>query len=509
MPSRLVGSRKGRFFEIDLLSVPRAIFLAPSRCGLRLVSARNRSDGFFADVNQHFLRAARHSSLPDDILEYVRSCNAVYRIRFPVLRDDGGVQVMEAYRAEHSHHRLPTKGGLRYDLGVDQDEVIALAALMTYKCAVVNVPFGGAKGGVRVDPRQVSPAFLERVTRRLTHELMRKRFIGPDVDVPAPDMGTGEREMAWIADTFKSHAPDSLNTLACVTGKPLSMHGIPGRTEATGLGVVMAIEQFLAVPEDVRPLGLSAGLAGKRIVLQGLGNAGLHAARALEERGAVIVGVAVSDGALHAPDGLDVDAVLAHRRESGSILRFPGASDLAAPAAVLELDCDILIPAARERQITRENAGRVRAALIAEAANGPTDAEGDAVLRERGKVVIPDIYANAGGVVVSYFEWVKNLSHISFERITRRYQAISNRRLLDVFEPSLGRTLSAEEVGAICATPDEVDFVRTALENTLAIAYEQLRTLRTSRDLPDLRTAAYLHAIERVGVAYQESGIYP
>lgn len=474
-----------------------------------MVVTRNRTGRFFADVNRHFLRAARHSKLSDDLLGQLRSCNGVYRMRFPVRRDDGGVQVVEAYRAEHSHHRLPTKGGLRYNPRVNQDEVTALAALMTYKCAVVNVPFGGAKGGVRIDPRRSSPGFLERVTRRLTHELLRKRFIGPDVDVPAPDMGTGEREMAWIADTYKSQAPDSLNALACVTGKPLSMHGIPGRTEATGLGVVLALEQFLALPEDVGPLGLSCGLAGKRVVLQGLGKVGLHAARALGERGAVVVGVSVSDGAISAPDGLDVGAVLKHREEQGSILGFLGATDMPTPEAVLELDCDILIPAANEHQITGENAGRIRAAVVAEAANGPTDAEGDAVLRERGKVVIPDIYANAGGVVVSYFEWVKNLSHISFERITRRYQAMANRRLVDVFEPRLGRTLSEDEVDAICAAPDEVDFVRTALENTFSIAYEQLHVLRTARDLPDLRTAAFLLAIERVGAAYREAGIYP
>ncbi|MDJ0869566.1 MAG: Glu/Leu/Phe/Val dehydrogenase [Myxococcota bacterium] len=473
------------------------------------MSARNRRNGFFRDVNRHFHAAARHSSLPADVLRNLRSCNAVYRIRFPVRRDDGRVQVVEAYRAEHSHHRLPTKGGIRYDLRVSQDEVMALAALMTYKCALVDVPFGGGKGGVKIDPRQQSVGYLERVTRRYTYELLRKRFIGPDVDVPAPDVGTGEREMAWIADTYKSQAPDSLNALACVTGKPISLHGIPGRAEATGLGVVMALEQFFAHAEDVAPLGLTPSLSGKRVVVQGLGKVGIHAARAAVERGAAIVGVAVSDGALHAPGGLDVDAVLEHRRETGSLRGFPGARELDDPLEVLELDCDVLIPAALEHQITRENAGRIRAAVIAEGANGPVDAEADAILREAGRIVLPDIYANAGGVVVSYFEWVKNLSHISFERLTRRYQQMANRRLLGLLEEWVGRAAPDHAIDTVCRPPDEIDFVRTALENTLAISYAQLREARLSRKLPDLRTTGYLLAMERVGRAYLESGIFP
>lgn len=473
------------------------------------MSARPRRNGFFRDVNRHFVRAARETSLPAGVQHYLRACNAVYRLHFPVRRDDGEIAVLEAYRAEHSHHRLPTKGGIRFDLHVSQDEVMALAALMTYKCALVDVPFGGAKGAVRIDPRAESAAFLERVTRRYTYELTRKRFIGPDVDVPAPDVGTGEREMAWIADTYKSQAPDALNTLACVTGKPLSLHGIPGRTEATGLGVALALEQFFARPEDTQRLGLTPGLAGKRVVIQGVGKVGLHAARALGARGAVIVGVGASDAAVYAADGLDVDAALAHRRESGSLLGLPGAQDLPAPAAILEQPCDILVPAALEHQITAENAGRIRASVIAEGANGPIDSDGDAVLREAGKVVLPDVYANAGGVVVSYFEWVKNLSHISFERMTRRYQEMASRRVLGILEELSGNRASAEATETLSRPPRELDFVHTALENTLAITYEQMHETRHARDLPDLRVAAYVLAIERVGQAYLEAGIFP
>ena len=264
---------------------------------------RARRSHFFRDVNRYFAEAARHTSLPAGILRQVQACNAVYRMRFPVRRDDGEVSVIEAYRAEHSHHRLPTKGGIRYAPRVSQDEVMALAALMTYKCALVDVPFGGAKGGVRIDPRRCSDAFLERLTRRFTVELVQKRFIGPDVDVPAPDVGTGPREMGWIYDTYKQHGPDTLNALACVTGKAISAHGIAGREEATGVGVILALQHVVSEPEETKALGWSTpGLAGKRVIVHGLGKVGRHAARTAVTSGAVVVGVAVSDGALYAPD---------------------------------------------------------------------------------------------------------------------------------------------------------------------------------------------------------------
>jgi glutamate dehydrogenase (NAD(P)+) len=373
----------------------------------------------------------------------------------------------------------------------------------------VNVPFGGAKGGVRIDPAKQSPAFLERLTRRYTHELIRKRFIGPEVDVPAPDLGTGEREMAWICDTYKSHGEDSLNALASVTGKPIALHGIPGRIEATGVGVAMALEHFLSVPEDVRVLGMDPGLANKRVVVQGFGKVGSHAARAVVERGGTVVAVSERGGAVYNRDGLDLDDLFEHHQGSGGLLGFPGAEDLASVDAALELDCDILIPAAVEHAITRENAPRIRAQVIVEAANGPVDAEADAILQEAGKIIVPDIYANAGGVVVSYFEWVKNLSHISYERMTRRYQQMANDRLLHILQHVTKSELSPADRELLCQAPDEIDFVRTALENTMARSYQKIRDQWKSRDLPDLRRSAYLVAAENVGSAYLQSGIYP
>ncbi|MBT8468721.1 MAG: Glu/Leu/Phe/Val dehydrogenase [Deltaproteobacteria bacterium] len=464
---------------------------------------------FFDDVNQYFDAACRHTEVSPDVLDQIRACNSVYRLRFPVRRDDGTIVVIEGYRAEHSHHRLPTKGGIRYSLDVSQSEVMALSALMTYKCAVVDVPFGGAKGGVCVDPRNESASFLERVTRRYTSELIRKRFIGPDVDVPAPDVGTGEREMGWIYDTYKILGPDTLNSLACVTGKATSVHGVSGRREATGLGAVIALDHFLSEKEDVKPLGWETGLAGKRIIVPGLGKVGLHAALSAIERDAVIVGVSVSDGALYDEGGLDVEAVLLHRAKTGSLRGFQDARYLANPDAILEEPCDVLIPCALEHQITAENAPKLQAKVIVEAANGPVDPQADAILREAGTVVLPDIYANAGGVVVSYFEWIKNLSHVSFERMTRRYQQISNNRILDAIGRLTGKSLPPEESALLLQAPNEIDFVRTALENTMAISYEKIREPWKRRSLPDLRTAAYLGAIESVASAYALDGIFP
>jgi glutamate dehydrogenase (NAD(P)+) len=469
-----------------------------------------RARSFFHDVSRYFERAAAYTSFAPGLLEQVRACNSVYRMRFPVAFDDGEIRVIEAYRVEHSHHRLPVKGGTRFSPDLDQDEVMALAALMTFKCALVDVPFGGAKGGVRIDPHAVSDVVRERVTRRYTAELIKKNFIGPAADVLAPDYGTGEREMAWIADTFQALNPTQLDAYACVTGKPISLHGIPGRLEATGLGVFYGLQQVMASARDMKLLGLEPDLAGKRVVIQGLGNVGYHAAHFIqEEGGAVIVGIAEIEGGLHAPDGLDVEAVFRHRRETGSILGFPGAVKEISTAEVLELDCDILIPAALEHQITEENAPRIRARIVAEAANGPVDPDAEGILLERGVFLIPDIYLNSGGVTASYFEWVKNLSHVSFERMTKRHQEIANRRIIEMLERVTGQSVPPRERDLFTEGPREIHFVRTALEETMAVSYQKIHEVWKGRALPDLRTAAFLFALERVANSYLSQGIFP
>ena len=474
------------------------------------MSHSGHTAGFLANVAEFLDRAASHTGLESDLLEQIRACNGVYRMRFPVRRDDGSIEVVEAYRAQHSHHRRPTKGGIRFSMHVDQDEVMALAALMTYKCAIVNVPFGGAKGGVRIDPYRSSEGFRERVTRRYVAELSRLNLIGPATDVPAPDYGTGEREMGWIADTYKLLQPSELDTFACVTGKPLSMHGLAGRLEATGLGVFYGIRECMAVAEDMKAAGLTPGLAGKRLVVQGLGNVGYHAAHfAQQDGGCVVVGIAEREGGIHAPDGLDVDAVAKHRAETGSLQNFPGATNVLSPAEVLELDCDVLVPAALENQITAANAPRIRARLIAEAANGPVDPGAARILEEGGRFLLPDIYLNAGGVTVSYFEWLKNLSHASFERITTRWERMANDRMLGAMERLSGAELGADERSELTRGPREIDFVRSALAETMELAYRHIHERWRSRGLPDLRTAALCFAIERMGETYRSQGIFP
>jgi glutamate dehydrogenase (NAD(P)+) len=430
-------------------------------------------------------------------------------MRFPVRRDDGSIEVIEAYRAEHSHHRMPTKGGIRFSPTVTQEQVMALAALMTLKCAIVDVPFGGAKGAVRIDPRGPNQGFRERVVRRYTAELVRKNFIGPAIDVPAPDYGTSEREMAWIADTYSELHPNQLEAAACVTGKPLALHGIPGRSEATGLGVYYGLCEALSVEEDVKSLGLSPGLAGKRIVVQGLGNVGSPLARVAQQQGdARIVGIAEIDGGIYAQDGLDIDAVIRHREETGSIRDFPGARTLESEET-LELECDVLVPAALEGQIRADNAPRLRTRVVAEAANGPVTPDAEAILLERGVLLIPDIYLNAGGVTVSYFEWLKNLSHVSFERMRRRYEEIASRRTIELVERLTGRSADEQERSPFTEGPREIVLVRTALEQTMATAYGRIRELWRQDGLPDLRTAAYRFAIDRVGATYLARGIFP
>lgn len=465
---------------------------------------------FFESVSRYFDRAARFTSIHPGLIDQVKCCNSVYRMRFPVRRDDGEIEVVEAFRAEHSQHRLPTKGGIRFSPDLTQDEVIALAALMTYKCAIVRVPFGGAKGAVRIDPHQCSAGFRERVTRRYAAELVKKNFIGPGVDVPAPDYGTSEREMAWIVDTYKALNPGELHNYGCVTGKPLSLHGIPGRKEATGLGVFYGIQECLSIAEHMKPLGLGTGVAGKRVIVQGLGNVGYHAAHFLQTEGrAVIIGIAEREGGLYCADGLDVRTVLNHRQQSDSILDFPGAENVTAPAELLERECDILLPAALENQITSENAPRIRAKIIAEAANGPVDAEAETILLKRGIFLIPDVYLNAGGVTVSYFEWLKNLSHVSFERMTSRYQGVTNRQIIDAVERLTGKTMDPHVRQELTDGPAEVDYVYSALAETMSSAYHNLYEEWRTQDLPDLRTAAFHFAINRVAATYLDLGIFP
>jgi glutamate dehydrogenase (NAD(P)+) len=465
---------------------------------------------FLDQVTLSFEKAAALTDHDRNLLEQIKVCNSVYYFTFPLIRDDGTLETIEAWRAEHSHHKLPTKGGIRYSTHVNGDEVKALATLMTYKCAIVDVPYGGAKGGIKIDPRNHSTTELERITRRYTYELIKKRFIGPGVDVPAPDYGTGPREMSWIVDTYNSLSAGELNSLACVTGKPVAQGGIRGRTEATGRGVFFGTREACSVAEDMTAIGLEPGIEGKTFVVQGLGNVGYYAAKFMQEAGAVPVGVAEYEGAIYSKAGLNVERVFEHRRDTGSLLDFPGATNVEDSADALEIDCDILVPAALENQITKENAPRVQAKIVAEAANGPTTFEADTILRDKGVLVIPDTYLNAGGVTVSYFEWVKNLSHVRFGRMEKRFDQQAYERMFGVFETKRGEDIADPEIAALTRGADEEDLVNSGLEETMIAAYQQIRDVRLRLDgKADLRTAAFVSAIDKIALCYRDLGIFP
>ena len=466
--------------------------------------------GFFDDVCAFFDHAAQFTDHPKGLLDQIKACNSVYRFRFPI-RKGNGFEVIDAWRVEHSHHMSPTKGGIRYSEMVNEDEVMALAALMTYKCAVVNVPFGGAKGGIKINPKNYSLAELETITRRYTVELIKKNFIGPAIDVPAPDYGSGEREMSWIADTYYTMNPGQLDALGCVTGKPIALHGIHGRKEATGRGIAIAIRECVSIAEDMTPLGLSPGLEGKRVIVQGLGNVGYHSAKFLSEFGAIIVGLCEYEGAIYNSGGLDVEAVIAHRKETGTILGYKGATlEFKNSAEGLEQDCDILVPAALENQLTLSNINNIKAKVIAEGANGPTSPQAGKIFSEKGGIIIPDMYCNAGGVTVSYFEWLKNLSHVAFGRMDKRYEEKTSLNMVNLLEKITGESLSAEQRKLVLKGASELELVNSGLEDTMIRSYHEIRDIKMKNNkIEDLRTAAFVNAIEKVAVSYKNLGVWP
>lgn len=472
-------------------------------------SSGSEHPSFFNTVSRYFDRAAAFTDHQAGLLEQIKACNSVYSFQFPV-RTSRGLEVISGWRVQHSHHKLPVKGGIRFSEDANEDEVKALAALMTYKCAVMDVPFGGAKGGVKINPKNYTVEELEQITRRYTAELIKKNFIGPGTDVPAPDYGTGAREMSWIADTYAAFHPGHIDALASVTGKPVAQGGVRGRLEATGRGVFFGLLEACSYEEDMKKIGLEKGLEGKRIVVQGLGNVGYHAALFCQQHGAVITGLVEYEGAITSEKGLDVEAVMKHRKETGSILDFPGATNLSSREAGLELECDILIPAALENQITEENVPRVKAKIVAEAANGPTTAEAENILLQKNVMVIPDIYLNAGGVTVSYFEWLKNLSHVRFGRMGKRFEQTTYENLLRVVEDTTGRKLSDDEIKTIARGADEVDLVNSGLQETMITAYSQIREIwKQNPKIPNLRTAAFVNAVNKVALCYGELGVFP
>ena len=405
--------------------------------------SKSQSVSFLDSVNLYFDQASDALDLPKGLARQIRTCNAICEMKFGVeLR--GTYEIFTGWRATHSEHILPAKGGIRFAPFADQQEVEALAALMTYKCSIVNVPFAGSKGALRIDPKKYTLEELEHITRRFAQELDKRGLLGPGINVPAPDMGTGQRMMSWIADEYQRLHPSEINAQACVTGKPVHFGGVDGRIEATGRGVQYGIQELFRHPDDCKLANLEGGLAGKKIIVQGLGNVGYHVAKFLEEEdGAKIIGIIERDGALLNENGLHVDDVATYKQETGKVEGFQNATFLPNGSELLEHPCDILIPAAMEGVITSANANRIRAKVIAEAANGPVTYEADQILKEKGTFIIPDAFLNAGGVTVSYFEWLKNLSHVRFGRMDRRFAVAQNERILDLIESSTGKRSTA------------------------------------------------------------------
>ncbi len=472
-----------------------------------------KEPSFRQSVDLMFNHAASLMNLKPGLEEKIRVCNATYTVRFGV-RLRGEIRTFTGYRSVHSEHMEPVKGGIRFSTGVNQDEVEALAALMTYKCALVDAPFGGSKGGLCVDPREYEANEMEMITRRFAYELIKRDLINPAQNVPAPDMGTGEREMAWIADQYKRMNTTDINGSACVTGKPIHGGGIQGRVEATGRGVQYALRSFFRDDDGLRKAGLTGKLDGKRVIVQGLGNVGYHAAKFLsEEDGCIVVGVIEYNGAVRNDDGIEIEALKKHITERGSPWEFEGGEFVEDGASLMEADCDILIPAAMEGVINLGNAPRVKAKLIIEAANGPVTAGADEILREKGTVIIPDMYANAGGVTVSYFEWVKNLSHIRFGRMQRRQEEGRHQLIVDELErisrdTSINWTLSPNFKEKYLRGADELELVRSGLDDTMRVAYQSMADVWHGRDdVNDLRTAAYLVSIAKVAASYEAKGL--
>ena len=467
---------------------------------------------FRESVNLSCDLAMQILDLPEGMSKYIRNVNNVYQVRFPV-KIKGEVETFIGWRAVHSDHRLPAKGGIRFAPNVNQDEVEALAALMSYKCALVDVPFGGSKGGLLIDPKKYERQDMERITRRFAYELIQKDYINPSVNVPAPDMGTGQREMAWMVSTYASHRPGDINHLGCVTGKPIAMGGIQGRVEATGRGVVFGLREFFRHPEDVKKAKLEGNsLEGKSVIIQGLGNVGYYTASILHNEDRVkIIAILEWDGALYEPNGIDVEDVYQYKIENkGGVKGYAKAKYFENGKELLEKECDILIPAAMEGVINRGNAANIEAKVIAEAANGPVTFAAEALLKEKGTVIIPDVYLNAGGVTVSYFEWIKNLSHIRFGRMEKRYEEGKSQFIIKAIEETGSKPIPQELIEKLSQGANEIDLVRSGLDDTMRKAFQEIRERYWTHDkIDNYRIAAMALAIEKIYTAYRAMGIYP
>ena len=442
-----------------------------------------------------------------NISKILKTCRSVIQLKFPV-KIKGEINIFHGWRAVHSNHRLPVKGGLRYSTDVNQGEIEALASLMTFKCALVDVPFGGAKGGLLIDPKKYDEESLERITKKFARELIRRGYLSPARDVPAPDVGTSQREMGWILDAYKSSRPDDINHVACVTGKSVNHGGIKGRLEATGRGVCEALKEFFRHTDEVSKAKMdSPDLNDQKIIIQGLGNVGLHSAKSLFATGAKIIGIAEKDGAIFNKEGINIIELEEYKQDKNTILGFPNTKKINTSSDLLTYDCDILIPAALENVITLKNVDSIKAKIICEAANGPVSYRADRKLKDRGTVIIPDIYANAGGVTVSYFEWIRNISHIRMGRLHKRYEEDRGEVILKALEQISPNKLSQDITNKLVHGANEEDIIASGLEDTMRVSFQEMLEIKSAYNLDDYRMAAYAIALKKIEKSYLELGI--
>ena len=460
---------------------------------------------FIKSVSKMFDNAIKVLDVEKGLANQIKSCNSTHTIRFGV-KLSGGIKVFTGWRAVHSEHLEPVKGGIRYSPAVSSTEVEAMAMLMTFKNAVIDVPFGGSKGGLKINPNKYSEEDLEKITRRFTEELVKRGLISPSLNVPAPDMGTGKKEMAWIADEYKRLNPHDINAYACVTGKPENMGGVDGRTEATGRGLFYALNSFFN-SQDVKKTKIKGKLSSQKIILEGLGKVGYFAARALRDHGCKIIGVIEKDQSFFNSEGLDIDAIRNWLIESGDPKNYSNQVELKSREEVFSENCDIYIPAATEGTITDANYNLLNAKIICEGANGPITSKADQLLTKKGILIIPDLYANAGGVAVSYFEWVRNLQHMRFGRMEKRRKEYENASLISVIESTTGAKVSSQTKDLLNQGPSEIDLVRSGLEDMMTEAYENMSEIWNQNNYDSLRTTAFIYSIKKLIKSYKNIGI--
>ena len=466
----------------------------------------NKRPTFLENVDMMVNDTIERINIDPNISKILKTCRSVLQVKFPV-KIKGKIEIFYGWRAVHSNHRLPVKGGLRYSTNVNQEEIEALASLMTFKCAVVDVPFGGAKGGLLIDPKQYDEESLEKITKKFARELIRRGFLSPARDVPAPDVGTSQKEMGWILDAYKSLRPDDINHVACVTGKSVDHGGIKGRVEATGRGVCEALKEFFRHPDEVLKAGIKSNLKNQKIIIQGFGNVGLNSAKSLFKNGATIIGIAEKDGSIFNDDGIDINELEKYKQENKTILDFPNTKNIQSSSDLLTYDCDILIPAALENAITLKNVENIKAKIICEAANGPISYRADQKLNDKGVVIIPDIYANAGGVTVSYFEWIRNISHIRMGRLNKRYEEHKGEAIVKAINKISQNNLPQDMINQLVYGANEEDIIISGLEDTMRVAFQEILNIKSKYNLENYRMAAYAIALQKIEKSYLELGI--